>query len=336
MTVKPQELLRSELEERRAVLNERIARTGSTEPAETTAKLRDLLDRIDDALHRMEIGTYGLCETCHDPVETDRLLADPFLRTCLDHLTREEQRALEQDLNLARRIQLALLPRQPLRHSGWNVAYHYQAAGSVSGDYCDVVLPEQEDGDSLVLLGDISGKGVAASILMSNLHATFRSLAGNGYTVEQLMARANRLFCQSAMTGHYATLTCIRASGDGGIDVANAGHCPALLFRGGEVVEVHATGVPLGLFCDSQYSSFQSRLESGDALLLYTDGFSEGQNGSGDEYGAERLATLFAGLCGKKPLDPSDVTSRCLRDLADFMAGARRTDDIALMVLARE
>ena len=78
-----------------------------------------LLHEVDAALHRMDTGTFGLCDTCGDAIESDRLLADPLTRFCLDHLSAREQRALEQDLDLASRIQRELLPKQDRRMAGW-------------------------------------------------------------------------------------------------------------------------------------------------------------------------------------------------------------------------
>src|SRR6266567_2405187 len=147
---------------------------------------------------RLERGTFGLCETCHDTIEAERLLADPLMRFCLDHLTQDEQRALESDLSLAARIQRRLLPEPGVELAGWEVRYHYQPAGMVSGDYCDLL---QTNNGLLFLLGDVSGKGVAASMLMSHLHATFRSLAEAGLPLERMVEDANRIFCESTLAG---------------------------------------------------------------------------------------------------------------------------------------
>jgi sigma-B regulation protein RsbU (phosphoserine phosphatase) len=88
-----------------------------------------LLGEVDSALERMDKGTYGLCEVCHEDIETDRLMADPLTRFCLDHLTTDQQRALEADLELASKIQSALLPQRELRLPGWDFSYHYEAVG---------------------------------------------------------------------------------------------------------------------------------------------------------------------------------------------------------------
>src|SRR5579864_9439709 len=130
-----------------------------------TANLVLLLEEVDKALERVEAGSYGVCEECHGTVEAGRLIADPLTRFCLDCLKPSEQRALEQDLELAARIQNGLLPARDIFAAGWRVAYHYEPAGLVSGDYCDVIPHNKE---LYFIVGDVSGKGVAASMLMAN------------------------------------------------------------------------------------------------------------------------------------------------------------------------
>src|SRR3989442_219810 len=176
MTTAEQTYWRTELEQRGERLHEALH-----SPA-ADASLSELLTAVDTALSRIDQGTFGLCETCQDAIEAERLLADPLVRFCLDHLTSAEQRALESDLSLAARIQRALLPKLGLAPAGWDVRYHYQPAGVVSGDYCDLF---ETDGGLLFALGDVSGKGVAASMLMSHLHAMFRSLAEAGLPLAQ-------------------------------------------------------------------------------------------------------------------------------------------------------
>ena len=137
-------------------------------------EIERLLKEVDSALERIDKGSFGLCKVCHEPIEIERLIADPLLQFCLAHLTSSQQRALEADLKLARQIQEKLLPEHDLAHKDWEVSYHYEPAGLVSGDYCDLI-PAGE-GVLYFILGDVSGKGIAASMLMAHLHAMFRSL----------------------------------------------------------------------------------------------------------------------------------------------------------------
>ncbi len=299
---------------------------------EETTRLMRLLEEVDSALERMNQGSYGLCEVCHEPIEEDRLVADPLTRNCLDHLTSDQQRALEQDLDLASRIQTQLLPNKKLSFGGWEAYYHYEPAGPVSGDYCDLVSPETERGDLFLLLGDVSGHGVAASILMAHLHAMFHSLVAAGVSADQLVERANRIFCESTISGDYATLVCGRAGMSGEVEVCNAGHCPPLLVQAGEVTSLKATGLPVGIFSTGEYSAQKLHLDRGDSLLLYTDGLTEAQDRTNAEYGAERLARLVK---GRHELSPQALIRLCLEDLTAFQSGAPKTDDLTIMVVRR-
>jgi serine phosphatase RsbU (regulator of sigma subunit) len=133
---------------------------------------------------------------------------------------RRGRRALEDDLDLAARIQGGLLPK-PGRFAGWEAGYHYQPAGVVSGDYCDLIGHGDGTGELVFLVGDVSGKGVAAAMLVSHLHAMFQSLIGVGMPVECLVERANQ---------------------HGELELCNAGHCPPLVVRDGEGMAVEAAG----------------------------------------------------------------------------------------------
>src|SRR5271156_4078193 len=321
--------IREQLEKRRKELNAVIASPVAAAPA---ASLLALLGEVDSALHRMDDGTYGICDECHDTVEKDRLLADPLVRLCLDHLTSDEQRALERDLELASRVQRGLLPRTDLRHGDWLVHYQYKPAGMVSGDYCDLISPASTDGELVFLLGDVAGKGVAASLLMTHLHAMFRSLTGVGLALDKLLEMANSVFCRSTIAGQYATLICGRAGKHGEIEIGSAGHLAALVVGRDGVRQVNSTGVPLGMFATSRYTIQCVRMERGDSLLLYTDGISEAVNSSGEEYGATRLSNI-ASL--KHGCVPQELAAACMKDVQTHSGGSKQRDDQTLMVIHR-
>lgn len=295
----------------------------------TDASLSQLLANVDEALSRLQSGTFGICEKCHEPVEEDRMLCDPLLRFCLDHLSKEEQRALEQDLALAGKIQRALLPRPDWGVDGWRARYHYQPAGLVSGDYCDLI---ESDGGFLFLLGDVAGKGVAASMLMSHLHATFRSLAEQKLPLHKLVEHANRLFCDSTMAGQFATLVVGRCAPDGQVEYVSAGHLPLLHLSPTGVSSREATGVPLGMFCTTNFPICEMKLAPGDSLFLYTDGLTEVLNAAGDEYGMRRAESLAAQHC---TAEPEQILEACLKEIGNFAPGVRRKDDLTLLVLRR-
>jgi phosphoserine phosphatase RsbU/P len=320
--------IREQLEKRRDELHTVIS---AAAPARAAAPLLDLLSEVDSALHRMDEGTYGICEACNDAVEKDRLLADPLVKLCLDHLSSDEQRALERDLELAAKVQRGLLPRTDIGFNDWRVHYRYHPAGMVSGDYCDLILPAN-GGELVFLLGDVAGKGVAASLLMTHLHAMFRSLAGVALPLDKLLEMANSVFCQSTIAGQYATLICGRAGRRGEIEIGSAGHLAALLISKEGVRQVSSTGVPLGMFSTSRYTIDRLQLEPGDSLLLYTDGISEATDSTGTEYGISRLSNVAAERHGWVP---QELAAACMKDVQNHSAGRKQADDQTLMVVHR-
>jgi len=323
MATAQQTYLRSELERRHSRLESALQ-----SPA-ADSSLSNLLSEVDAALARMDAGTFGLCETCHDTIEADRLLANPLEQFCLDHLTSEERRALESDLLLAARIQQTLLPPHDFAPNGWHVHYHYAPARVVSGDYCDVF---ESKAGLVFLLGDVSGKGIGASMLMSHLHATFRSLADAELPLDRMVGVANRIFAESTMAGQFATLVVGRAASDGSVEIVSAGHLPLLHLSSGATKSQGATGVPLGMFPTANFPIFSFSIQAGDSLLIYTDGLTEARNADGEEYGLNRVRTVADGH-GTKP--PADLISNCLADLHTFTAGSKQTDDLTLLALQR-
>ncbi len=322
----PENIVRRQLNDRKQRLEAALARSPEA------AQFERLLGEVDAALARLESGSFGLCEVCHDTIEQDRIMADPLTRFCLDHLSQEEQRALQEDLELAARIQRGLLPQGTLSCRGWEIHYHYEPAGPVSGDFCDVVQPADDAGDLFFLFGDVSGKGVSAAILMAHLHATFRSLVVAEVSVGQLVERANRVFRESTLAPYFATLVAGKASGSGELEICNAGHCPPLVVSGGTVTPVDPTGLPVGTFYSTSYASRTLKLNRGDTLVLYTDGLSEARNRDGAEYGAERIAGV---LGAARHLHPQALAAACLDDLAGHLRGAPKADDLTLMVIRR-
>lgn len=295
-------------------------------------ELNRLLRDVDRALEKITNGTFGLCEICKESIEPDRLTADPLVRYCLDHLTSSEQKALERDLELARQIQAGLLPKKGLALPGWQNAYHYEPSGPVSGDYLDIIGSNADDGSFFFVVGDVTGKGIAASILMSQLHATFRALTVTGLPLNELMERANHIFCEASLITHFATLVCGLANRDGEVELCNAGHCLPLTFQGDRVDTFPSSGLPLGIACDAKYTTETIQLRHGDGLVIYTDGLSESMDESGKQYGEERILNL---LKSKRALSPAELVSAYLSDLNSFAPRKPRFDDLTLMALRR-
>src|SRR5260221_9825370 len=313
-------VLRDQLLVRRQKLETAVAKS-------QTANMLQLLEQVDRALERVDVGSYGICEECHETVEAERLLHDPLVRVCLDCLKPAEQRALEDDLHLAARIQAGLLPQRDLSAAGWRISYHYEAAGHVSGDYCDLVVQGK---DLYFIVGDVSGKGVAAAMLMANLHAMFRVLIPMGLPLEELVERANRFFCESTLPTQYATLIVGKADDFGNVEICNGGHPAPFHVRTNGVNTIPSATVPVGMFCDQKFSTTRINVVPGESLVIYTDGISEAEGPDGTQYGASALEKV---LGDSRVLGSRDVVNRCMKELSAFRAGSPRLDDQALMVL---
>jgi sigma-B regulation protein RsbU (phosphoserine phosphatase) len=239
-----------------------------------------------------------------------------------------ETTAAERDVATAGQLQRILLPPSPFIANGWTATHRFEPAGIVSGDYLDVV---SHGGRVYFMLGDVSGKGVAASLLMAQLHAMFRTLIPFELSLDELMTRASALLCASSLPAQYATLVSGYLDPDGVVVIANAGHPPPLAITGQQQRQVQATGVPIGMFCESQLTSTQLRLDAGDTLLLFTDGLTEATNPDGVEYGArvEDVARRAAHL----PL--ADLVSAVMSDQAGFRNGSVNTDDLTVLAIRR-
>lgn len=291
-----------------------------------------LLKEIDAALEKISVGTYGICELCHESIETEYLRADPLVRVCLEHLSRDDKETIERDLELAARVQGKLLPSCNTRIDNWEVCVHYEPFGPVGGDYMDLIRPDHPGGDYYFFLGDVSGKGVAASLLAAYLHATFRSLVPSGLPLNRLMERANRLICESTLSSNFITLVGGRLAPSGEVELANAGHPHPLLVQGGRIRSVETTGLPLGLFFSGQYRTVRTTMSTGDTLFIYSDGLSESRNAAMEEYSDARVSAFVA---KEHAAAPEELIRRTLADLASFRGGQPKIDDLSLMALRR-
>jgi len=316
------------LHELRPRIMEKRARLQAAAQTVSAEYVNELLAEIDSALRRIDNGSYGICEVCKDSIEADRLQQNPLERFCLDHLDQRERRAHEKDLELATQIQGQLLPGSDIKTQTWGAHYRYQPAGIVGGDYCEIV-PSADGASLFFALGDVTGKGVAASLLMAHLSAIFRSLLSLDLPLADMMVRANRLFCESTPATHYATLVAGRAAATG-VDLCNAGHCRPLVLRRDGTDQIDPTGLPLGLFYSSEYTIQRVALDPRDSLVLYSDGITEAQDPDGDAYEEDRLIGC---LRGHMERDAVLMADGVLTDVARFRRAAPQQDDMTLLVL---
>ena len=294
-------------------------------------QLVELLQQVDSALERLDGGTWGQCAVCLGKVEEGRLEADPLVTVCIECLTPVERKALERDLEAAARVQAALLPPRRLQYDGWEVSLLWEPLGPVSGDHYDLLRPSREDEPLHLVVGDVAGKGVSASLIQSHLHALLRVLAAPELSLAGLLSRANRLLCEVTLPAAYATLLAARLYPGGRLELASAGHPRPLLADRRGVRPVEGAGLPLGLFCEAEYTARDIELAPGDTLLFYTDGWTEATTDE-EEYGIGRAAAVLRRV-KNRPLD--EVLATCRADMESFLNGAPRVDDLTLLALRR-
>ncbi|MFY9748475.1 MAG: SpoIIE family protein phosphatase [Acidobacteriaceae bacterium] len=236
----------------------------------------------------------------------------------------------EREMEIAREVQERLFPQEMPNIAGASLAGACRAALGVGGDYYDVF--NLEDGRLGLAIGDVSGKGISAALLMASLRASLRGVSLNTpRNFAELMHKVNVLVYEASASNRYATF--FFAAYDPRsrrLDCVNAGHNPPILLRNGEVIRLEAGGPVVGLLPFAPYVEQTLTLEPGDVLLLYTDGISEAMTHDDEEWGEDRMIAA-----ARKVRDQSaDEILRALFAAADkFTAGAPQHDDMTILVL---
>ncbi len=241
---------------------------------------------------------------------------------------------LEEQLEIARQVQSELLPPLTEKYVGVQLATEYTPAEQVGGDFYDV-FRRKDDGIALVM-GDVSGKGVPAALLMGVIHGAVRSSlwSESPSRHESESQQLNRLLCERASGERYASMFwCYHDPIAHSLSYVNAGHCPPLLARkGGSEVEIsrlHVGGPVLGVLPDARYEQAQLDISPGDLLVMYSDGLVEATNSRGEEYGEDRLRELLPSVNEKSA---EDIRRAILASLAAFADGAELRDDLTIVV----
>jgi len=235
------------------------------------------------------------------------------------------------EIRVARQVQMALLPRTHPEPAGWSVWSYTRPANDVGGDLIDYL--DLGDRGLGVALGDVSGKGLGAALLMAKLQATLRALAPDVPSLERLGSRLNLILHRDGIENRFATLFYLEIPpGTGRIRYLNAGHNPAYLLRAAGIEELAASGTPLGMIAGTSYRETPAGMEPGETLLVYSDGVTEALDAHGKEFGTDRLKELLAGLRG---LSAEEAGASLLRTIDDFLGDARPHDDLSIVILVR-
>ena len=239
-----------------------------------------------------------------------------------------QRELLNREIEIAREVQQRLFPQNLPEIPALEYAGHCRPARGVGGDYYDFLA--LSSGRLGLAIGDVSGKGVPAALLMASLQASVRGQSQAAHRVADLMTHVNRLVCDASPENRYATFFY------GEFDPAtrrmvytNGGHNPPMLLRLGEVLRLETGGPPVGLFRLSRYDQDEIALEPGDILVLFTDGISEAENPAELEWGED---ALIEAVRSNLASPPAEMIASILESADTFAAGAPQHDDMTLVV----
>jgi phosphoserine phosphatase RsbU/P len=235
------------------------------------------------------------------------------------------------EIEVARQVQIALLPREHPRFAGWSIWSYMQPANDVGADLVDYIdLGRRGLG---VVLGDVSGKGLGAALLTAKLQATIRALLPGHPSLASLGAELNTILHRDGLDNRFATLFFFEIEeGKGEIHYLNAGHNPPFVVREESVEPLAASALPLGMMQHVEYAEGHLSLAPGDMLLVYSDGLTEARNAGDEEFGEQRLRALLPLI---RPLPVDQAGLRILHEVNVFLAGERPHDDLSLIVALR-
>jgi len=243
-------------------------------------------------------------------------------------------RAFRSDLERAKDIQQAFFPPQSFSIPGLSCETFYQPARGIGGDYYDFL--SLSGGRWGIAIGDVSGKGIGAALLMASLQASLRAQALRPHLdLKTLIGDVNRLVHESSPTAFFASLFYAEYTpGSGTLQYVNAGHNPPIVVRARkdscELFRLPSEAVPIGMFVDTQFASAHFQLEKDDILVAYTDGITEAANPSGELWGLERLENLV-GSGGRTA--PKKMIESILAEVSDFANGEPQRDDSTLVIM---
>jgi sigma-B regulation protein RsbU (phosphoserine phosphatase) len=259
------------------------------------------------------------------------------LGSAIAHSDAAEKRRFERELTQASEIQRVLLPRAAPELSDYEIAAEYRAARHVSGDYYDYVRVDEDRYG--IAIGDVCGKGIAASLIMAMCRSNLRSRAPENLSPASVLHSVNHSIFPDIREDMFVSLLyLILERGSKEVTMARAGHEPPILFRetkgATEVVEITglAAGIDEGPVFKRNVKDYRFRMESGDVLLLYTDGIIESESSDGDEYGIDRLCEV---LVENHALSAQDLVNAVMADLHRFSGEAPQSDDITLIAIKK-
>lgn len=287
----------------------------------------------DEVIGCFDLESDQLNAYSDDDLEVLMLLASQvaiIIEKVMLHEQLIEKKRLQGQLEVARQVQLELLPPEDPALPGYDISAYNFPTEEVSGDYYDWVrIYDDQIG---IVIADVSGKGVPAAILMAFLRASLRAASHIGYATHISMAKVNYLLWESIERNQFVTaIYGILDASNRTLSYSNAGHNPPLLIKaGGEARFIDRGEQPLGMFRETRYHENHLLLEPGDVLVLYTDGLTEAQSPSGEEFGRDRLVEAVK-LSLDKPAREMIATMQMA--VLEWTASAGANDDVTFFII---
>lgn len=241
-------------------------------------------------------------------------------------------RGQEREYEEAHEIQQGLLPKQIPQIPGHEIHGGWQPASAVGGDYFDAL--KFTDTKVALCIADVSGKGMPAALLMSNLQAAVKAFASESMQPRDLCTKVNRVICSNIAANKFITFFyCLHNAENRRLVYANAGHdAPILIRRDGAILRLREGGAVLGVFSDWNYEQNEVDFLPGDRVLLFTDGVTEVRNSEGEEFGEHRLIELLKGV---RHLTAREIQTRVMRTVTEF-SGGEFQDDATLIAMSSD
>jgi sigma-B regulation protein RsbU (phosphoserine phosphatase) len=297
---------------------------------------QDHLRVLESAIQKAETEDLGRCTVCKDYVEPHWLETNYTCCVCLEHLTEEERSRLEAELELSQKVQKALLPQSLPSLPGWELGAFSQPASIVGGDYFDFL--RFRDGAHALVIADVMGKGMPASMLMASLQASLKIVVPESDSPGQVLERANRLFHHNIHLTKFVSIVIAHVDPETGVVLyANAGHNPPYLVRkrgngADEIVPLRPTGAAIGLVEDAEFHVEAIHVAHGAMLVFYTDGLVEATNAGREEYGEERLKNFLA---QHSQSSPAEFIRDLREEVTRFIEGQPLSDDTTILICKR-
>ncbi|HZM25501.1 MAG TPA: SpoIIE family protein phosphatase [Anaerolineales bacterium] len=289
------------------------------------------LQVIETSLSKIEDNTLGICEICHEQVDSELLQMDYTTTVCLGHYTEAELRQLESELELSQIVQRALLPQKMPIIEGLELAAFSRPSEIIGGDYFDFF--KFRDGADGLVIADVSGHGVSAGILMSSLQTALRTMAPDTDSPAEILERINRFYIHNINFTTFITVFLARYDPDRlTLTYVNAGHNPPAVYRKGsaDIDWLTRTAPAIGLAEDFHPRTEMVTFSKGDSLLLYTDGVTEVFNIGVEQFGQQRLAEL---LLQNTDLAAPDILQAVLQGINVFGNNRSLVDDVTMIAM---